>query len=46
MYPKKYTYHLAMSDNISDQELLKLFDKSHHIKMAKEYVFAQRNRSL
>ncbi len=30
MYPKqKYTYNLAMSDNISDQELLKLFDKSY-----------------
>ena len=46
MYPKqKYTYHLAMSDNISDRELLKLFDKSYHIKMVKEYMQAQRNRS-
>ena len=36
MYPKqKYTYHLAMSDNISDRELLKLFDKSYHIKNGK-----------
>src|SRR4030042_4478320 len=36
MYPKqKYTYHLAMSDNISDQELLKLFDQSYHIKNGK-----------
>ena len=36
MYPKqKYIYHLAMSDNISDQELLKLFDKSYHIKNGK-----------
>jgi len=35
MYPKqKYTYNLAMSDNISDRELLKLFDKSYHIKNA------------
>lgn len=35
MYPKqKYTYNLAMSDNISDQELLKLFNKSYHIKNA------------
>ena len=35
MYPKQnYTYNLAMSDNISDRELLKLFDKSYHIKNA------------
>jgi phosphoserine phosphatase len=35
MYPKqKYTYNLAMSDNVSDRELLKLFDKSYHIKNA------------
>jgi len=32
---QNYTYHLAMSDNISDQELLKLFDKSYHIKNGK-----------
>jgi phosphoserine phosphatase len=37
MYPKQnYTYHLAMSDNISDRELLKLFDKSYHIKNGKK----------
>jgi phosphoserine phosphatase len=36
MYPKQnYTYNLAMSDNISDRELLKLFDKSYHIKNGK-----------
>jgi phosphoserine phosphatase len=36
MYPKQnYTYNLAMSDNISDSELLKLFDKSYHIKNGK-----------
>jgi phosphoserine phosphatase len=36
MYPKQnYTYHLVMSDNISDRELLKLFDKSYHIKNGK-----------
>jgi phosphoserine phosphatase len=36
MYPKqKYTYNLAMSDNISDRELLKLFDTSYHIKNGK-----------
>lgn len=36
MYPKKeYTYNLAMSDNISDQGFLKLFDKSYHIKNGK-----------
>lgn len=36
MYPKqKYTYNLAMSDNISDRELLKLFDQSYHIKNGK-----------
>jgi phosphoserine phosphatase len=35
MYPKQnYTYNLAMSDNISDRELLKLFDKSYNIKNA------------
>jgi hypothetical protein len=32
IHPKKYTYHLTTSDTISDQELLKLFDKSHHVK--------------
>jgi phosphoserine phosphatase len=36
MYPKQdYTYNLAMSDNISDQGLLKLFDTSYHIKNGK-----------
>jgi len=36
MYPKQnYIYHLALSDNMSDQELLKLFDKSYHIKNGK-----------
>jgi phosphoserine phosphatase len=36
MYPKQnYTYHLAMSDNISDRGLLKLFDNSYHIKNGK-----------
>jgi len=36
MYPKQdYTYNLAMSDNISDRELLKLFDKSYRIKNGK-----------
>jgi phosphoserine phosphatase len=36
MYPKqKYTYNLAMSDNISDRGLLKLFDQSYHIKNGK-----------
>ena len=36
MYPKqKYTYNLAMSDNVSDRELLKLFDQSYHIKNGK-----------
>jgi len=36
MYPKQnYTYNLAMSDNISDRELLKLFDQSYHIKNGK-----------
>jgi len=36
MYPKQnYTYNLAMSDNISDRELLRLFDKSYHIKNGK-----------
>jgi phosphoserine phosphatase len=36
MYPKQgYTYNLAMSDNISDWELLKLFDTSYHIKDGK-----------
>jgi len=36
MYPKqKYTYHLAMSDNISDRGLLKLFANSYHIKNGK-----------
>ena len=36
MYPKQnYTYNLAMSDNISDQELLKLFDQSYHVKNGK-----------
>jgi len=36
MYPKqKYTYNLAMSDNESDRELLKLFDQSYHIKNGK-----------
>jgi phosphoserine phosphatase len=33
MYPKQeYVYHLAMSDNKSDSDLLKLFDTSYHIK--------------
>ena len=37
MYPKqKYTYNLAMSDNLSDRELLLLFDKSYHIKNGKK----------
>jgi len=36
MYPKQdYTYNLAMSDNMSDRELLKLFDNSYHIKNGK-----------
>jgi len=36
MYQKQnYTYNLAMSDNISDRELLKLFDNSYHIKNGK-----------
>ncbi len=33
MYPKQdYSYHLAMSDNKSDRDLLKLFETSYHIK--------------
>ncbi len=36
IYPQQeYTYNLAMSDNISDSELLKLFDQSYHIKNGK-----------
>jgi len=36
LYPKQnYIYNLAMSDNISDRELLLLFDKSYHIKNGK-----------
>jgi phosphoserine phosphatase len=47
MYPKQnYTYNLAMSDNISDRELLKLFDKSYLIKDGKRVrVSVQRNRN-
>ena len=43
LYPKQnYIYHLAMSDNISDQELLKLFDKSFHIKNGKRVFFSSK----
>jgi len=43
MYPKqKYTYHLAMSDNVSDQDLLKLFDKSYHIKNGKRVYMSSK----
>ena len=32
-YPKKvFTYRLAISDNVSDCELLRSFDRSYHIK--------------
>ena len=46
MYPKqKYTYNLAMSDNISDRELLKLFDQSYHIKNGKRVKVNSKNRN-
>jgi phosphoserine phosphatase len=44
MYPNQnYTYHLAMSDNVSDWELLKLFDQSYHIRNGKRVKANSKN---